>query len=608
MRLARLALQEFRVYADLDLALPAGVVGIYGPNGAGKSTLLDAILWTLFGVSKGAKDGLRRDGSTGECRAEVTFEHGGLTYEVARSISAGGLPRAEARCGGRRLASGSTAVRQYVHQVLGMSAEAFRASVFCEQKHLDGFSGRRPEERRRLVLDLLGITPLDGARDHARADARLATERVEAIRGVLGDRELLAEELSAAERALLEATERRRGAESALRTTEEVEAGAQRILAALEERKAARARLLGAFQAAISRRDDASKRVVDLKGQLAELAGCQARLLELEAAGGGLAEARARLRLLETVELARRRVLAAESGGNEVRAGDPGDAEARARHLTLLARQASERLVGLRATKDMAVVRARQADEESKRAAELDGGAACPLCGQELGAAFESVRLGRERALAQASSDLAGLEQSYAAAAKESRAAEKLADDAELERQTSLRALEIRRLAALELERSQAALANAVQALGADHLDPEGELERLRSRMPVLEEAREQAARLGERVRRAGQVSATLEAEEGRAAEAAAEAARLLAEGQALGFEAETYEAAVSARTFAGKAVEDARSGALEAQLAEARIAERVAGQRARSEREAERARELLREEDRARHLGRLSE
>lgn len=608
MRLARLALQEFRVYADLDLALPAGVVGIYGPNGAGKSTLLDAILWALFGVSKGAKDGLRRDGSTGECRAEVTFEHGGLIYEVARSISAGGIPRAEARSGGRRLASGSTAVRQYVHQVLGMSAEAFRASVFCEQKHLDGFSGRRPEERRRLVLDLLGITPLDGARDNARTDARLAAERVEAIRGVLGDRELLAEELSAAERALEEATQRRAGAEAELRAREAAEAGAQGTLAALEERKVARGRLLGAFQAAISRRDDASRRVVDLRSQLAELADCRARLLELEAAGEELVEARARLRLLETVELARRRVLAAESGGHEAEAGDPGAAEARARHLAPLARQAGERLVGLRATRDMAVVRARQASEESKRAAELDGGAACPLCGQELGVAFASVRQGRELALAEAASDLARLEESCAAAAEEARAAEQLAIEAESDRQASLRALEIWRLAARELESSRIALAEAVRALGADHFDPGEALERLRARMPFLEQAREQAARLGERVRRAGQLSATLEAEEGRAAEAATEAARLLAEGQALGFEAETYEAAISARAIAGKAVEEARSGALEAQLAEARIAERVAGHRARHEQEAERRRELVREEDRARHLGRLSE
>src|SRR5204862_87265 len=65
---------------------------------------------------------------------------------------------------------------------------------FCEQKQLDAFSGRRPEERRKLVLDLLGITPLDRARDSARAQARSAAEQIEAARVVLGDLDALAAE------------------------------------------------------------------------------------------------------------------------------------------------------------------------------------------------------------------------------------------------------------------------------------------------------------------------------------------------------------------------------------------------------------------------------
>src|SRR2546423_376471 len=216
MLVTRLSLRNFRVFPELDLELPPGVVGIYGANGAGKSTLVESILWALFGVARTGKDSLRSDGATGETVATVEFEHDGHLYEVTRSLAgaANGV-KAEAACDGQRVAAGAVAVRQYVHQVLGMSAEAFRSSVFCEQKQLDAFSGRRPEERRKLVLDLLGITPLDRARDSARAQARSAVEQIEAARLVLGDVEALAAEatdlearLGAAGGELAEATAR----------------------------------------------------------------------------------------------------------------------------------------------------------------------------------------------------------------------------------------------------------------------------------------------------------------------------------------------------------------------------------------------------------------
>jgi hypothetical protein len=53
-----------------------------------------------------------------------------------------------------------------------MDDQSFRASVFAEQKQVSAFSDVTADKRRELVLRLLGITPLDKARDLARADAR----------------------------------------------------------------------------------------------------------------------------------------------------------------------------------------------------------------------------------------------------------------------------------------------------------------------------------------------------------------------------------------------------------------------------------------------------
>src|SRR5207253_5116645 len=170
----------------LDLELPPGLVGIYGPNGGGKSTIVESIRWTLFGKSRTANDEIRTAGVKGDCVSEVEFEHEGHLYLVRRTIvGAGSSVRAQAHADGMQVAEGVRDTARYVQSILGMDDAAFRASVFAEQKQLAAFSDQPPAERRRLVLQLLGITPLDGARDLARKDARLTQESFERLRAVL---------------------------------------------------------------------------------------------------------------------------------------------------------------------------------------------------------------------------------------------------------------------------------------------------------------------------------------------------------------------------------------------------------------------------------------
>ena len=189
MLLTRLYLRNFRVYEDeLDLELPPGLVGIYGPNGAGKSTLLEAILWTLWGKARTTKEQIRSAGVGGDCITEVEFEHEGHLYLVRRTLSGvNSTPRLEARCDGLVMSQGVRDAERYVESVLGMDDGAFRASVFAEQKQLAAFSSHSPAERLRLVLRLLGITPLDAARDLARRDARRTTADHARLRDLLPD-------------------------------------------------------------------------------------------------------------------------------------------------------------------------------------------------------------------------------------------------------------------------------------------------------------------------------------------------------------------------------------------------------------------------------------
>lgn len=629
MRVTRLSLRNFRVFPELDLEVPPGVVGIYGPNGAGKSTLVESILWALFGVARTTKEALRSDGATGETVATVEFEHDGHLYEVTRTLSgaANGV-KAEAACDGQRVAAGAVAVRQYVHHVLGMSAEAFRSSVFCEQKQLDAFSGRRPEERRKLVLDLLGITPLDRARDTARSQARSAVEQIEAARLVLGDVEALAAEATELEGRLVAAQAARVAAEAALAGASEAEAAAVAVAAEEERRKQERDRLAAAYAAARRRHEEATARLTARRAELAELEVAAERLPALSAAAADLEALRRLLDVTERRDGALARLTRAEAALAEaVAAGVSGGVDGSGPLPTLeileetvaAAGRRSGEAAGRLGAAEAAVAAAKQrldlAAREARAAEGLDPEAPCPLCGQELGDSFDEVRHHRDLALqeAEARAQAAGAE---LVAARSERAA---ADEAEQAATAALRRARRQEERSAALRAEVAAAREAVdeaETVVASTVSGSGEVvgycsdgaATLRRKVTEAESARDAMLRLEERLKARAALTAAVAAEEAAVEEAGGEAARLMAEGKALRFDAGAHAAATAARAEAAEVVDQARTSLTEARLDERGLSERLMERRARIDAEVSRRAELADREAEARHLGRLAE
>jgi len=622
MRITRLTLRNFRVFADLDLELPDGVVGIFGPNGSGKSTLVEAVTWALFGVARTGKDALRADGSDGECRVVVEFDHDGHRYEVTRALSgATANVTAEAACDGLRLAAGATSVRQYVHQVLGMSADAFRASVCCEQKQLDAFSGRRPEERRRLVLDLLGITPLDRARDTARAKARAAAEAVEAARLVLGDLDTLADEVATLDAAHAEAARFRAGAEEQAEAASRAAMAAETAANAAEAARQERDRLRARWEEANRRRQELATRLAGHEAELHALAEAASRLPELQSRAASLEASRGRLRALEVLEAARRRLAQAQSGseaeptpgGTDAAAGAVRDADEEAARRVREAGEALGRVRGREAALAAAEGNRRTAAAELEAASRLDPDAPCPLCGQELGSCFEDVVAARTAALADAGAACGRMAAGLEAAQAEQAAAEQRAAEAEATR-AAVR-LRAERLAAArtELESARQAVTAAEAELGGADGPWAGEsgaaaLDVQRQAVLEGETARDEAVRLAERVARSGRLEEEISTERAALAAAETEVARLVEEGRALGFDAAVHAETVAAHAAARAETERAREALVDARLSERGLAERRAERRERLEAERLRRGELAGHEDEARHLGRLAE
>src|SRR5947209_6023528 len=208
MRLTRVRLRNYRVYEDLDLGLPPGLTGVYGANGAGKSTLMEAIRFTLYGRARTSNDEIRTSGVNADCVAEVQFEHEGHLYVVRRTISGvNSTVKAQAHADNMQVAEGVRDTARYVRSILGMDDAAFRASVFAEQKQIASFTGQTTGERRKLVLQLLGINPVDQAKDQARKDGRLAMDQYTRARDLLPDVEKAKAELAEAESAAATAAE-----------------------------------------------------------------------------------------------------------------------------------------------------------------------------------------------------------------------------------------------------------------------------------------------------------------------------------------------------------------------------------------------------------------
>jgi DNA repair protein SbcC/Rad50 len=391
VRLLELSLRNFRVFEEVDLELPARVIGIFGSNGSGKSSLVEGVAYGLYGRARTDKKLIRTHGVLTDCQVRLVFEHGGEQYEVRRTIRGKNHQSdAELFVGDVQLAAGVTDVDAEIRRLLRMDHKVFRASVFADQKQLDAFSEVRPGDRKEMALRLLGITPVDKALSSARREAREHKRNVDQLARALPDMAGLEKEVAALRKARKEAETRAASvgailgqSEARARAAEESFEASDRVRERVEKIAVEREGLEGRAEDADRRRAVLVEQIerletdlaglATLRGEHAALAGASERL----AAGRKAAEAADEVQGLES-EL---------TGLPEVDLEDAVEALKRAE-------------AGFRKA-DRAATRAEEAHERAREAlaaaesvltdaGTLDPSAPCPTCGQELGAGFES--------------------------------------------------------------------------------------------------------------------------------------------------------------------------------------------------------------------------
>ena len=605
MRITRLYMRNFRVYEDpVELEMPPGLVGIFGRNGAGKSTLLESITWTLWGKARTAKDQIRTSGVNADCVTEVEFEHEGHLYLVRRTLTGmNHTVKAEAQADGSQVAEGVRDVAKYVHSILGMDDVAFRASVFAEQKQLAAFSSQAPAERRKLVMQLLGITPLDGAREQSRKDARASSERLTQLRGLLPDRTELEKEVELAAAASAAAT----GASAAAaRLADEAKAGATTLAAGLE-RLADVGReydsLVKEGKALREKRDEGAARLTRLQSEAAQLAEASDRLAQLTPVAEGLDEAERRLGLVQAVTASSRALTQLPPVEPAVDPDElsPGVEESRAA-AEFARTELSEtdgRLVAARAS-------VQRAQEVVARTDVLTDQADCPLCGQALGDAFEKVQSHRRLELAQAEAEVTRLVEAQAVLAVAATRANGALKQQTAALEGARKAWMVYQRAAERRETAMESYRQAVDSLGGE--PGEGEEEALVAAVEAGRAAAAECARLRGRLERRQAAAKEAEDESDQLATLESELINLRDKVKALDFKPEELARAREAAASASKASEQSTaefqrlSGlALAADAALSVERHRLAD----ADQQHERLGALAEE---ARHLGRLSE
>src|SRR5690606_5732516 len=155
-----------------------------------KTSLLDAVCFALYGRTPGQPPRRQEVLTLGHRHGEVrmTFSARDGVWRITRRYGpdapepAQVLERLE-RDAGRpvEVIGGERAVAARLAGVVGMSYDAFTSAVLLAQGRFAQFLDSAPAERDRILRELFGVTPLEGARQAALAGAT-AAERVAELR------------------------------------------------------------------------------------------------------------------------------------------------------------------------------------------------------------------------------------------------------------------------------------------------------------------------------------------------------------------------------------------------------------------------------------------
>ena len=162
MKLTKIKLQGFLSYqsACLDLS-NVNIACISGQNGAGKSSILDAITWSLFGQARRKDDAIINE-ACDMTSVTLEFEYEGVDYQVQRSKKKDRPVTLEIRMNsnGKWKPITEATIRETeakIQSILKLDYETFVNASFFLQGRADQFAQQKPGDRKRILMNILGL-------------------------------------------------------------------------------------------------------------------------------------------------------------------------------------------------------------------------------------------------------------------------------------------------------------------------------------------------------------------------------------------------------------------------------------------------------------------
>jgi len=161
MRIDYIQAKNFFKHKDtiLDLTQTNGVTILSGANGQGKSSIsIEAISYVLFNDLRvdDIDEAIRHEEN--QMSVTLKFYLNGQDIIVVRSKKRGKAQKLELYIDGIQIHELPSELQKRIHNLLSLSPNSFRSSVFLRQDDSNFFSKAKPEERKQIISDILDLS------------------------------------------------------------------------------------------------------------------------------------------------------------------------------------------------------------------------------------------------------------------------------------------------------------------------------------------------------------------------------------------------------------------------------------------------------------------